>query len=447
MATSGRINVTELIDGSALRWFHWSIFALCVLCLMVDGFSLQAIGFAAPWLIREWKIPGSAMGPVFSAALVGVLIGSFLFSMLADRFGRRPVLIGVTLYFGVFTCLTAGATSVQELILIRFLAGIGLGGIMPNAMALAGEYAPAKSRVLIMMLVSSGFTAGAVVGGLVAEWLIPRYGWRSVFLSGAGAAFLVAALMAAFLPESLPLLVLKGNSPALVDRWIRRLNPALSREGSNWFVEERSARGIPLAHLFYEGRAIGTLLIWTLNFMNLLNLYFLTNWLPTAVREFGFSTSIAVRAGTVAQIGGLMGGIILGLAVQRLGFIPVLTAGFLIGCLSIATIGLPAVPFALLFVAIYLAGFCIPGGQTGVNALAATYYPTDLRSTGIGAGLGVGRVGAILGPLIAGDLLRRHWAARELFLAAAIPALISALCVWAMRQRLQRQPSPGGGVR
>ncbi len=436
MATSASVNVTEVIDRSRLSAFHWRIFVLCILCLMVDGYSLQAISFTAPYIINEWNLPGSAMGPVFSSALVGVLFGSFLFSMLADRFGRRPVLIGVTLYYGLFTYLTAFASTVPQLILIRFLAGIGLGGIMPNAMALAGEYAPAKSRVIAMMIVSSGFNAGAVVGGLTAGWLIPLYGWRSVFTSGAAAAVIVVALMLAFLPESLPFLLLKGRSRKTIERWVRRLDPR-QREGANWFVEEHGEKGVPLIHLFRDGRTLGTVLIWTLNFMNLLNLYFLTNWLPTAVREFGFSKAMGVRAGTVAQIGGLMGGIFMGFVVRRLGFVRVLGIGFLIGCVSVATIGLPAAPLALLFVAVYLAGLFIPGAQAGVNALAATYYPTNLRSTGIGAGLGVGRLGAILGPLIAGFLLQAHWDARQLFLLAAIPALISALSVLPMRSRLK----------
>src|SRR5215831_523812 len=439
MATPTRINVTEIIDQSPLRWFHWRIFALCVLCLMVDGFSLQIIGFASPSLIREWKISAAAMGPVFSAALIGVLFGSLLFSALADRIGRRPVLIGVTLYYAVFTYLTARATSLEELIAIRFLAGIGLGGIMPNAMALAGEYAPAKSRVAIMMIVSSGFSAGAVVGGFASGWLIPHYGWRSVFLMGAAGALAVAALMGAFLPESIPFLLLREKSPAAVERWIRclRSGSQSASDATAWYVGERGTNGTPLVPLFRDGRTIGTLLIWILNFMNLLNLYFLTNWLPTAFREIGFSNAIALRAGTILQIGGLLGGIILGLAVQRLGFVHVLTTIFLLGCLSIAAIGLPAVPLKLLFMAAILAGFCIPGGQTGVNALAATYYPTDLRSTGIGAGLGVGRLGAILGPWIAGQLLFHHWPPRDLFLAATFPALISAVSVLAIRGRLR----------
>jgi AAHS family 4-hydroxybenzoate transporter-like MFS transporter len=179
-------------------------------------------------------------------------------------------------------------------------------------------------------------------------------------------------------------------------------------------------------------------LLWLVNFMNLLNLYFLTNWLPTAVREFGFSNPIAVRAGTFVQIGGLAGGLALGLFAQRLGLIRVLTASFLIGCLSLGTISHAGLPLAALFAVAFLAGFAISGGQVGVNALTATCYPTSLRATGIGASLGVGRIGAILGPAIAGALLLRHWHPRSLFLAATIPAMLSALTVFSLRWRLHR---------
>jgi AAHS family 4-hydroxybenzoate transporter-like MFS transporter len=422
--------------------FQWAIFTLCGLCLIMDGFDVQAMGYVAPAIIREWHIPNSALGPVFSAALLGVLIGSLLFSMLADKIGRRPVLIGAALYFAVLTLWTARANSVTELLVIRFIAGIGLGGIMPNAMALAGEYAPTRMRFTVMMLVSNGFNIGAAFGGFIAAGLIPAFGWRSVFYFGGLVPLALAVPMYFMLPESLQFLVLRGRNLNKVGQWLKRIGASVPSGPVEYVVHEENRKGVPIVHLFREGRAVGTVLLWVINFMNLLNLYFLSSWLPTVVRDAGYSTRIAVLVGTTVQVGAAIGTIVNGWLIDRLGFRKVLTTCFGIACVSIAMIGQPSLPLLLLFVVVFVAGWCVPGGQGGVNAVAATYYPTYLRSTGIGSGLGIGRIGAIVGPLLASELMRRHWAARELFLAAAIPALISAVVMYSLRWVIKQPSQP-----
>src|SRR6202166_5288856 len=203
MESPNEVNIVTLIDGSRLGLFQWTTFVLCGLCLIMDGLDVQAMGYVAPAVIKEFKIPGAQMGLVFSAALLGVLLGSFLFSMLSDRIGRRPVLIAAALYFAVLTLWTATASSANELLAIRFIAGFGLGGIMPNAMALAGGYSPARIRVTVMMLVANFFTVGAAIGGFIAAGLIPRFGWRSVFVFGGAVPLVVSLLMIFLLPESL----------------------------------------------------------------------------------------------------------------------------------------------------------------------------------------------------------------------------------------------------
>jgi MFS transporter, AAHS family, 4-hydroxybenzoate transporter len=433
-ANPAKVNVTSLIDNSRLGAFQWGIFLLCGLCLIMDGFDLQSIGYVAPALVRDWKIPSASMGPVFSAALVGVLIGSLGFSMLADRIGRRPVLIGVTLYFSALTFMAARVHTVNELLIIRFLGGIGLGGIMPNAMALVGEYSPSKARVSAMMIVSNGFTLGAAFGGPIAAYLIPNYGWRAVFYFGAVTPLAIAVLMYFLLPESLQYLVLRSGDKAKIARWLKRVDPSAPvSEATEYVVPETKKQGVPMVQLFHDGRALGTALLWVVNFMNLLNLYFLSNWLPTVIRDAGYSNTIAVNSGSVLQVGGVVGTIVIGWFVRKLGFTTVLSICFALACASIAAIGQPYLSLAILFVFIFLAGFGVPGSQAGLNAFAATYYPTDLRATGVGAGLGIGRIGAIIGPLVAGLLLGRHWSARDLFIAAAIPALISAIVMYSLR--------------
>ncbi len=440
METPATLNISDIVDNSRFGRFQLSILILCGVCLIMDGFDVQAIGYVAPLIVQEWKIPAAQLGPVFSAALVGVLFGSLLLSMLADKIGRRPVLIGATLYFSVLTFLTGRTNSVEELLAVRFIAGLGLGCIMPNAMALVGEYSPRRTRITMMTVVSVGFTIGAAIGGFVSAWLIPAFGWRSVFYFGAAVPLVISVLMLFLLPESLQFMVLRGKNLSRAAGWLKRIDPSVQAdENTRYVVREDKREGVPMLHLFREGRSMTTILLWIINFMNLLNLYFLSNWLPTVVRGAGYSTSIAVMVGTTLQVGGSIGSFVMGWLVDRSSFVAVLTPSFALACVSISFIGQPGLTLALLFMVVFVAGFCVVGGQGPVNALAGTYYPTNLRSTGIGWGLGIGRMGAIVGPLVGGELLGMNWSTHALFIAAAVPALISAVVMFCLRWTIQPQ--------
>jgi MFS transporter, AAHS family, 4-hydroxybenzoate transporter len=365
--------------------------------------------------------------------LFGILVGSIVFSAIADRVGRRPVLVIATLFFAVVTLLTARAQTIGELRLIRFIAGVGLGGIMPNAVALVGEYTPRRLRVLMVLVVTNGFNLGAVIGGLVSAWMVQDFGWRSVFYVGGAIPLVIGTLMFFWLPESLQFMVLHGKPAPKIAAWIKRINKdALVDATTNFVVREEKGKGVPILALFSDGRAVGTLLLWIINFMNLLNLYFLASWLPTIV-----SASYTLRAsqlvGTTLQIGGVVGTFAFSWLIGRLGFIPVLSTAFFTGCVSIALMGQPAFSLAILFAVVFVAGFCVVGGQGAVNALSASYYPTNLRSTGVGSGLGVGRIGGIVGPYVAGALLGAGWTAGQIFYTAAVAALISAITMLSLR--------------
>ena len=441
--TGNTINIGGLLENSQIGPLQIRVFLLCMVCLIMDGFDVQAMGYVAPAIVDDWGIPRAQLGGVFAAANFGVLLGSLVFSMVADKIGRRPVLIGATLFFSVMAIATAYAQNVPQLLWLRFIAGIGMGCIMPNATALIGEFSPKRSRVTLMMCITVGFTVGAALGGFVAAWMIPAFGWPSVFVFGGAVPLVIALAMIWGLPESLQFLAVSGRGRETLAHWLRQLDPTIRVDASTRFVANEEGRtGVPAVHLFRDGRGIVTVLIWTVNFMNLLVLYSLSNWLPTVVTGMGYTTQTAVLVGTVLQVGGTIGTFGLAWLIARGGFMPMLTATFAVATASIALIGQPGISLALLNVIVFVAGWAIIGGQPGINALSATYYPTYLRSTGVGWGLGIGRTGAIVGPYLGGTLLGLNWGPRELFLAAAVPALISTLTIIALSFTIKLPDQP-----
>jgi AAHS family 4-hydroxybenzoate transporter-like MFS transporter len=431
-----RVDIAERIDASPIGSFQFGVYVLCGLALFMDGFDVQAWGYVAPSVFAEWEMP-SAAGRVASAALFGLLLGLIGFSMLADKIGRRPVLIGTTIYFGVLMLATSQVESLEQLILVRFLTGLGLGATMPNAVALVSEFTPKRSRVVAVLIVSNGFTIGAAAAGFIAAWLIPAFGWRTVFYVGGIVPILIGLAMWRWLPESLQFLTLRQRELGKVGQWLERIDPRVPRS-ADFVVDERPRKGVPIVQLFAEGRGAGTALLWLVMFMNLLNLYFLATWLPTIAREAGLSVARAVLVGTTFQVGGAIGAFVLGWPIRRFGFFAVLATGFLAACASIAAIGQPLAT-AVLFTVVFVAGFGILGGQAALNALAASYYPTDLRASGVGAASGVGRLGSVIGPVLA-EVMRARWTTEQLFLAAALPALVSALGMLSLKPVMTRKP-------
>jgi AAHS family 4-hydroxybenzoate transporter-like MFS transporter len=276
------------------------------------------------------------------------------------------------------------------------------------------------------MGITVGFTAGAAVGGFVALWLIPLFGWRSVFYVGGAVPLVIAVAMYFSLPESLQFLAVRRTRLDLLAHWLKKLDPTIQVGPSTEYVSNEKPRsGAPVRHLFSEGRTTVTLLLWVIYFMNLLILYSLSNWIPTVFTGMGYSQNAALIAGTLLQVGGTLGAYGLAWAIARKGFLPVLVATFALATISVALIGQPGLTFNLVAFIVFVAGWCIVGGQPGLNTLAATYYPTVARSTGVGAALGVGRLGAIIGPYAGGVLLAQQWSAQQLFWAAAVPSLIT----------------------
>jgi len=432
VASASIVDVAEFIDQQPVGGFQLKLLLTCAAVLFLDGFDTQAIGYVAPALAKEWGLTKGALGPVFSAGLFGLMIGALLFGPLADRVGRKKIIILSTLAFGIGALVTALVQDLNTLLAIRFLTGLGLGGAMPNAIAMTSEFNPRRRRATMVMIMFCGFSVGAALGGLLAAALIPQFGWRSVFVVGGIAPLLLVPILARRLPESVRFLALTGRANERVAQLLGLINPkAAFAPATRFVIHEPELAGIPVLHLFKSGRTLVTLLLWVVFFMSLLDLYFLSNWLPTVLNDLGASVSSAAAIGSMLQVGGVVGTFALGSIIDRFSF-RALALVYFIAVFAVGAIGQLGHSVVFVTMAIFAAGFCIVGGQIAANALAAGFYPTSVRATGVGWALGIGRVGSIVGPLIGGALLAAKLSTASVFAAAAVAALCAALAAFCL---------------
>jgi AAHS family 4-hydroxybenzoate transporter-like MFS transporter len=427
MSPAARREIHQFIDQLPLSRYQLLIAILCAMVLFMDGFDAQAMGFVAPALIDQLQIARASLGPVFSSGLVGIMIGALVFGPLADRFGRKPVLVFCTVLFGACSLLTATATSLPSLLVYRLITGFGLGGAMPNAVALTSEFMPKRSRATAVTLMFVGFSIGAAVGGFVAAGLMARFGWQSVFVTGGVIPFAIAVLLIALLPESIRFLLMKGGEDRRIAQSLSRIAPGVSPDlARSLVIEERPAQEFVVKQLFTAGRAPMTLLMWVIFFMSLLDLYFLNAWLPTVIHDAGIVIEQAIVLTALFQVGGAVGSLIMGRLLDRFLSFGVLACAYLSAGVFVFFIGAAGKSVALLAITIFAAGCGVIGGQSSANALSAEFYPTPMRATGVGWALGIGRVGSIIGPLLGGALLTLQHETRRVFWAAAIPVLIAS---------------------
>jgi MFS transporter, AAHS family, 4-hydroxybenzoate transporter len=417
--------VSEIIDQRPLSHFQLWTMALCGLVIVLDGFDTQSIGFLAPSMADSLHIPVKTFGPIFSAALVGLMISSMIAGPIADLWGRKVPIVVSTLMFGTFAILTPRATTFNELLALRFLTGLGLGGAMPNVVALLSEYAPKRLVAVLVSVLFCGMPAGALLGGVVSWVILPRWGWQSVFYAGGILPFSLALLLIAVLPESVRYLEVSSADQRKIAAILKRISPEFATAPFSRVSPQDRRKNAPVVRLFTEDRLKATILLWMPFFMNLLILYFVVSWMPALLRQTGMQAFAGITAIVVFSAGGMAGSLFEGGLMNRWGTFPVLLAEFVCSALLIASLAYSA-SFALTIAITFALGFVVQGAQAGLNAISAIIYPTSIRSTGIGWALGVGRVGSIVGPVLAGLLLKINWGPREIFLAGAIPAVCAA---------------------
>jgi MFS transporter, AAHS family, 4-hydroxybenzoate transporter len=426
MTNAGAARAGELIEEQKFGRFQAAlIFWICAL-MFIEGYDMQVMGYAAPAIIEAWHSSKSEFGWVFGAGLGGFMLGATLLGNLGDELGRKRMIVAGALLFGVFTLACAVADGLNTLLVFRAIAGVGLGGLIPNAIALMTEYAPARVRATRVGMMFVGYTAGSALGGIIANQLIPAYGWPSVFVVGGAVPIILAAASIFVLPESVRFLMLKRGRSDLVLALLRRVRPELNlRPGTAIAIEETQESGLPVTQLFAGGRAAMTALLWLGFSANMVTLHFLTSWLPTIATESGVPAAHAITATALLQAGGGAGSVVVGFLLDRTGT-RALVAAFLIAAPCVISLGRIGADETLLMLLAAVSGLCIIGAQAGINALTGTLYPTYMRSTGTGWAFGVGRIGSILGPVAGGQLLASGLPHSTLFAAAAAPILISA---------------------
>jgi MFS transporter, AAHS family, 4-hydroxybenzoate transporter len=428
------IDVVDIIERQKIGRGQCLVVLLCALLMFLDGFDTQAISYIVPALSRDWHLPREILGSIFSAALVGLMVGYLAIAPLSARFGHKRMMLASSGLFAVFTLLTVFSTNVTELIGLRFLTGIGLGAAAPSAVALTCEFAPRRLRATFVLLVYCGFSLGFVVAGLAAGALMPSHGWKSLMLVGALAPLLLTAPLAWLLPESLAFLQRRPHGNERMHEVLRRLFPRLDvPPGSTFRLEDQGETRASVAALVRGRTSAGTLLLWLIFFLNLAEFYFMQSWLPTMLTGLQYSAATVVWVTALPTIAGVLSAVPLGLAMDRVGPYVTLSVMYVAGCVFMWLVGNAfSGSVAWLMAMVFCAGFCISGGQKSVIALAAVYYPLNLRSTGVGWALGIGRLGGIAGPLIAGALYAAHWTPADIFRFSAWPVLVAGVGVFVM---------------
>lgn len=421
------LDVNQVIDNARFTRFHWMVTLLCGLLLVFDGYDLFIYGAVLPVLMKEWSLSPVQAGALGSYALFGMMFGAFIFGPLADRIGRKKGVAISFVLFSISTFMSGFASSPTEFGIFRFIAGLGCGGLMPNAVALINEYAPKRARSTLVALMFSGYSLGGVLCAGLGIYMLPRFGWQSMFLAAALPLVLLPLILWK-LPESVGFLLRQGQQ-AKARQMLSQVAPGVAL-GSDVQLLQTDAKGagVPMLDLFLKGRAMGTFMIWLSFFCCLLMVYALGSWLPKLMATAGYSLGSSLSFLLMLNFGGVVGAIAGGWLGDRFSLPKVVLAFFALGTVAIALLGFNS-PMPVLYLLIAIAGATTIGTQILLYANTAQFYPQAIRSTGLGWASGVGRTGAIVGPLLGGWLMAAALPLQMNFLVFAVPGLAAALAI------------------
>ena len=428
MADQPVVQVSRLLDERGLSSFQIMLIVWSFFIVLIDGYDIAAIAFAAPSLAKEWALKPGALGPVFSASLIGILFGSALFGFVGDRYGRKAALVWANLVFGVFTLGAAYSTNLDQMFWLRLLAGLGIGGVIPNVVAINAESAPRKLRATLAIIAVGCVPLGGAIPGFVTAALVPTHGWQIIFLIGGIVPIIIAIAAQIGLPESIKYMALHESQRGKMEKTIKAIRPDYVVPPNAKFVieDEKQYAGFSPGHLFRDGLALITPLLWLLFALNLMGYFFLISWTPTLMTAAKLPPATAALAGASLQIGGTVGALLLCWWLQKHRFLAVAIM-FVVAVPAVGAIGYAAglASQTILLVTIFFAGFLVLGIQSGINVIGAMVYPTSLRANGSGWELGIGRIGSIVGPLVGALLIGLP--VERLYMWSALPFAAGAV--------------------
>ncbi|MGV7960759.1 aromatic acid/H+ symport family MFS transporter [Photorhabdus tasmaniensis] len=420
------VNIQNVINSQKLSKVQWQVLILCFSIVTIDGFDTALIGYIAPAVINDFNVESIVLGPAMSAALFGLALGALFSGPLADRFGRKLVLTISVGVFGLFSLVTAAADSIQTLTILRFLTGLGLGAAMSNAITLISEYAPEHRRSLLINIVFCGFPFGAALGGMFSAWIIPHFGWQGVLILGGILPLFLSVFLFFLLPESLKYLILKGNSEEDIRRILFKMtNGLLNGVKKFTFDEEEIIHKSAIKTILSSQFLLGTTMLWITYFMGLLVFYVLTSWMPILMNDAGFSISMAAVLTALFPLGGGIGVVFSGWLMDRVNPHKVVATNYVLTGILVFSIGQGESVF-LLSILIFLAGTTMNGAQASMGAIAAQFYPTNCRATGVAWMLGFGRLGGICGALFGAEFIRFGLNHSTIFAILSIPVILAA---------------------
>lgn len=421
------IDVSALIDGARFNAFHARVLFWCALIIIFDGYDLVIYGVVLPSLMAEWGLSSLQAGALGSCALVGMMLGALFFGSLSDRIGRRKTIMMCVAIFSAVTALNGLARSPETFALCRFIAGLGIGGVMPNVVALMNEYAPKKSRSTLVAIMFSGYSLGGMLSASLGMVLIPQWGWQAVFYV-ALIPLLALPFLIRQLPESMDFLLRTGQTVE-AQRLLAQAAPSYAPTTGDR-LNQMVAKGttVSIAQLFQDGRKLNTFMLWLAFFCCLLMVYALSSWLPKLMTAAGYGLNSSLAFLLALNGGAIIGAVAGGWLGDRIGIAKVLFAFFTCGAIALSLLALKA-PLPVLYLLIAIAGACTIGTQILANVCTVQYYPAHIRSTGLGWAMGIGRTGAIIGPLLGGALHASSLPLQASFLIFAVPGLIGAMAI------------------
>ena len=435
---SNSVSVKEVLDSGRFTLYQIWICTICFFLAFFDGFDLSLLSVSTPKIAEFLNTTPAAIGPAMSLGNVGALIGAFVLGMLADRFGRKQMLLVSAFTFGIFTLSIAYAQTLEQLVMLRFIAGLGLGGAVPNALAFGSEYAPTNKRATLATTMYAGVAIGATCSGLFSSFLLPKYGWQSLFMAGGITACVIGFIALISLPEPLEFLIKRGKErdQERIRKIVLKIAPSYgTMEGIHFVSSEERLPGVPFKHLFKEGRAANTILLWMAFILSYYLLWLILSWTPTLLRNSGASSQEFSLAFACVNMGAVVATVLIGVLMDKFNPFKILKIGFFLAFASVFIFGyFAASTFVIVAFVSAVMGFFVIGSNSGLMGLAAISYPADIRGTGLGWATGVGRFGSIVAPTVGTIMLSKNWSVNAICTTNAILALVVIVIIFIMQK-------------